>query len=300
MRDVDLGAALEGDLVDRETLRRRAAVGSRAPAARSTSNWPDSASSSERARSSRSTVARNPIRPKLIANTGTPLPACLRSARRVAPSPPSTRHTSGVVAVVRRRTRASRPPRAPRPSAGASPPRSPSGRSWVKTSTVRIRGTVVPLIGAAGSSSASRAAVIRSSTPPRSASVHHMKLSRLPAGPGRPEEQYRWTLSPSATCRLSRGDQRLEPVLGLPHHAPLAHAPAPELELRLDESEHVEARGGAGDHRRQDLGQGDEGEVHHDQIRAGTAETRAAGCGRSTRSMTVTRGSSRRRQSSSP
>ena len=25
--------------------------------------------------------------------------------------------------------------------------------------------------------------------PPRAGSVHHMKLSRLPAGPGRPEEQ---------------------------------------------------------------------------------------------------------------
>ena len=57
------------------------------------------------------------------------------------------------------------------------------------TSTVRIFGTVVAAHEGATSSSVSRAAAIRSSTPARAGSVHHMKLSRLPAGPGRPEEQ---------------------------------------------------------------------------------------------------------------
>ena len=93
-----------------------------------------------------------------------------------------------------------------------------------------------------------------------------MKLSRLPAGPGRPEEQYRWTPSPTARAASPAEHQRLQPVVGVPHDPTLPHPAAPQFELRLHQREQVEARRGAGDHRGQHLGEGDEREVHHDQV----------------------------------
>ena len=124
-----------------------------------TSNCPVSASSSERGRSSRSTVARNPIRPKLIANTGTPVPACLRSARSVAPSPPSTMQMSACGAPSLARSNTSSTPAVARSlgRAAGSPPRSPRGRSCVKTSTVRIVRNGGPAHDVATSSSVARA-----------------------------------------------------------------------------------------------------------------------------------------------
>ena len=119
---------------------------------------------------------------------------------------------------------------------------------------------------ATASGSASRAAATRSCTPSRAASVHHTKLSRLPAGPGSPEEQYPWTLMPGLQRRLTRRHQRLEAVGRVAHHAALADAVAADLELRLHEREQVEPRGRAGRHGGQHLGQADERHVDHDQL----------------------------------
>ena len=87
---------------------------------------------------------------------------------------------------------------------------------------------------------------------------------------GRPG-QARGAVPLHARARAARAaspadDQRLEAVVGVAHDPALAHPAAPELELRLHQREQVEARRGAGDHRGQDLGQGDEREVHHDQV----------------------------------
>ena len=86
----------------------------------------------------------------------------------------------------------------------------------------------------------------RSTRPGRAASAIQTKLSRLPAGPGRPEEAKPSTdVAERAGEALAGGRERGAPVGGVADHAALADAPPPDLELRLDESQAVEPLGGA-------------------------------------------------------
>ena len=125
-------------------------------------------------------------------------------------------------------------------------------------------------------------------TPPRAASVHHMKLSRLPAGPGRPEEQYPCTLMPRRARRLSGGHERLQAVVGVAHDAALpdaAHAPARTAASRARAGRSAARRRR---HRRQHLGQADERQVDHDQV-GRVGKRRRLRRRAFTRSITVTR-----------
>ena len=92
--------------------------------------------------------------------------------------------------------------------------------------------------------SALRAAASRSSAPPaRPGSASHTKVSRLPAGPGRPEERVAEHRQAELGAReLAHRDQRRAPVVGRAHDAALPHALAAHLELRLDHRQQVEAR----------------------------------------------------------
>jgi len=69
---------------------------------------------------------------------------------------------------------------------------------------------------------------------------------------------------------LGGGDHvqhRLAPVLGGPHDAALAGPARTELELRLDHAQQLAVRRQASGERREELGEGDEGDVHGDQRR---------------------------------
>ena len=62
------------------------------------------------------------------------------------------------------------------------------------------------------------------------------------------------------------GDERRAAIVGRAHDAALAHPLAPDLELRLDHGQRVEALRAAGEHGGQHLGQGDEGEVGDHEV----------------------------------
>ena len=191
-------------------------------AARACSNSPANARSKSASSPSGSSVARKPTSPKLTANTGTPVPAYSRSAVRIVPSPPITtqRSTSrderrvdvdarrraleavlarllGVEA--QRHARACARRRSARASALAVSP----ARRWVSTVATRLtaRPRAPPPRG--------RARAPRGRPRPASANV-----SRLPAGPGSPEEA-----KPSTAAPCSRA------AAPTAHAAPRAAAP---------------------------------------------------------------------------
>ena len=93
--------------------------------------------------------------------------------------------------------------------------------------------------------STSRAAASTSaSARPRPGSAIQTNVSRLPAGPGRPDErEARGRDTPSSRGRSPTADQRRAAVVGGAHHPALAHALAADLELRLDQRQAVEALG---------------------------------------------------------
>ena len=94
LRDTPVLTSVEGDVVDGEL---RTPLGARHASAGSsiTSISPAKARSTPSSSSHGSTVARNPIAPKLTANTGTEVPANSRRADRIVPSPPRTSARSG-------------------------------------------------------------------------------------------------------------------------------------------------------------------------------------------------------------
>ena len=111
--------------------------------------------------------------------------------------------------------------------------------------------------------STSRAAASRSSTPAPSA-PHQMKLSRLPFGPGSPDEAKPRTARPSPRAASADGHQRLAPIVRRAHH-PAPGPPPPELELGLDQGQDLAAGRQTAGHRGQHLGQRDEGDVDRRQ-----------------------------------
>ena len=126
-----------------------------------------------------------------------------------------------------------------RRSARASPARCRSTRRWVNTDAALTR---PPPPGRR------RGPRSRPAGPARPATVN---VSRLPAGPGRPDDAKPIT-APRARRPATRGDRRA-PRRGVPHHAALPDVPAAHLELRLDHHQAVERSARAGQHRREHL-----------------------------------------------
>ena len=133
----------------------------------------------------------------------------------------------------------------------------------------------------------------RGRRPPRPPPPHQTKVSRLPFGPGRPEEakprigEARARGPPAATARIASRRSA-----GVADDA-LADPLAAELELRLDHRQQLAARREAARDRGQDLGQRDEGDVDRRQSRARRAGRPGSSSRALSRSITVTRGSSR-------
>ena len=196
---------------------------------------------------------------------------------RIVPSPPSTTARSVSPAGSAPSTAPSRSVRpcfstscaGTRTSTPASTARSitRSRAAAVCAGLRRVKTVIEPrwLHGSAFRAAASKSCV----APSRPASASHTKLSRLPAGPGRPDGGVaRARLRPSSsTAKRPTATQRGAARVGRPDDSPSTHLVAAGLELRLDQGEAVEARRGAADHRREDLGERDEGHVDHDQVR---------------------------------
>ena len=215
-----------------------------------------------------SSVARKPTSPKLIANTGTSDAGELAQAGedRAVAAEHDAEVDVGVVALdeldplaaldavlagllgVEHERRAG----APR-----------GGRQLAEGVADAVAAPVGHDDGLHASTSASRAST---STPPRAPSPSHTNVSRLPAGPGSPEEAKPSTAAPSSTRAGGHRADRGPPRLGVAHHAAAAHVLAPGLELRLDHRQRVEALGRARQHGREHLAQRDEADVDHDQV----------------------------------
>ena len=201
--------------------------------------------------------------------TGTSVSAKRRSALRIVPSPPRTRHASGCP---------SRSSREPTPSAAApclersaspatsSHPASPASSTAKRTASVVCSGwvcersaTVLISAGPGARTFTARPPAPRARSPrrrgPSPPRVAHRNVSSLPFGPGqvrRGEPADRE--AELGTRRVATAHERLAPVLGGPDDARL-DASAAELELRLHHREQLairrEALGDRGDHLRE-------------------------------------------------
>ena len=134
----------------------------------------------------------------------------------------------------------------------------------------------------------------------RPASARQTNVSRLPFGPGSPEEWKPSTADAERRRGLADEDQGFAAVARVAHDAALADPAAAELELRLDHRQGVEAGRPRSEHGGEDLAQRDERDVDHDQVGSVRAGSPARCGGRCVRSITVTRGSVRSDQASSP
>ena len=219
--------------------------------------------------------------PKLTANTGTRRSRrYCRSVVRIVPSPPSTTARSvspagsapGSTSVRRLDAVLRRPP------PGGTRTSTPASRGQLDDAPQRVAGVLRPRVREDGEAarraahgSALRAAASRSSTRARRARPRRARRrSRgCPAGPGRPDEAKPSTDAPSSLARVL-GHGHAAPRAGPRARAPRRPCPTrsrPDLELRLDHGEAVEARRRCREHGRQHLRQRDERDVGHDQVR---------------------------------
>ena len=218
------------------------------PGSDRTSNSPANARLNPSSACSRSTVARNPISPKLTPNTGMPVPAYIRSAPRIVPSPPSAKQMSTSVRSSAFSSSA---------GAGSSPclavssglePEHGAGLAGERQQRLdRRRRLRRPAVGENRGAadrvhgSTVRAARSRSSTPapPRLRQPHErLAVALRPGQPRAGVAEHRRAERPGGAADI---DQRGAPQLGIADHAALADRLAPDLELRLDQREAVEA-----------------------------------------------------------
>ena len=217
------------------------------PGSSSVSKSPENARSKSASSPSGSIVARKPTSPKLTANTGTRVPAYSRSAVRIVPSPPITMHRSTSrrerrVELEPLARRAGRACASPRRRSAASPPPAAAAPTSARD---RGRGVGRAAVGEDGRHAHAHGSTARAAArgprprPARPASASHTNVSRLPAGPGSPEDAKPSTAAPAAARPRDRHD-RLAPQRRIAHHAALADPLAPDLELRLDHHQRVE------------------------------------------------------------
>ena len=237
------------------------------------SKSPENARSKSSSSPSGSSVARKPTSPKFTAKTGTPLLAYARSAVRMVPSPPITtqtstsressavelqpgaRHQAVLAGLARRRSGASRR----RARASISAPRAgavSAARRWVSTVATRFTAHLQARRGVEIGDRArrGRARPARRTSP------------GSPPGPAAPRRRTRAPPRPRPRRRVATRDDRLTPQRGIADHAALADPVAADLELRLDHDERVEPLRGAREHRREHLGERDEGHVGDDEV----------------------------------
>ncbi len=143
-----------------------------------------------------------------------------------------------------------------------TPARRAAAISSRRATAVSVDAAVGEHGGGLHASTPSSAATTSVSAPARPSSANHTNVSRLPAGPGRPDG------AKPCTERRAGGDgrDRLAAELHVAHHAALADTLPPHLELRLDHRQAVVPRRGHAEHGRQHLPQGDERDVDHDQV----------------------------------
>ena len=112
----------------------------------------------------------------------------------------------------------------------------------------------------------------------------------LPFGPGSPDGWKPRTEAPRLGGGRRDVEQRAAAQRAVADDAAAADEPAPDLELRLDERERVEARRRAGEHRPEHGAQRDERDVGHDHLGSVGQRARARRLRALKRSITVTRG----------
>ena len=209
-------------------------------------------------------MARKPTSPKLIANTGTPVPAKSRRPVRIVPSPPSTmqRSTSRVVGLDELDPLAALEAvlaglLGVEHERGAGAPRERDelaqrlGRVAVAAAVGLDDGPHLDLRD-------------RHGVPTRCSAEPQERLAVAGRAASADGAKPR-TAAPSAR----RADGRRSPrgALRVAHDAAAADVLAPDLELRLDHRQRVEALGRAGEHGREHLAQRDERDVDDDQVR---------------------------------
>ena len=113
---------------------------------------------------------------------------------------------------------------------------------------------------------AERGLEVAATAPSRAASASQRNVSRLPLGPGSPEDTAPRTAAPSSRAQAATARTAARRSASSRTTPPLPTRSRPGLELRLDHHEGVEARRGAGQQRGQHLAQRDEGEVGHDEV----------------------------------
>ena len=161
---------------------------------------------------------------------------------------------------------ASRASRTSAPIAG----RVSDGRRWVSTVAVRTGFTARP-----------RARRLRGPPPAPPRLGQPNERLEVALGARQPGAGVAHHGRPQPAGGRAHGHQRPPPRRGVPHDPALADLAPPDLELGLDQGQAVEPLGRAAEHGRQDLGQRDERDVDHDQVRrvgqlVGTQRARVA------------------------
>ena len=140
-------------------------------------------------------------------------------------------------------------------------------------------------------------AATSSTAPARPPSASHTNVSRLPAGPGRPDGAKPSTDAPRSRARAATATIAARRSAGSRTTPPLPTRSRPTSNCGLTIARQSNALGGAGQHRRQHLRQRDERDVDRRSGRARTGSASASSARAFMRSMTVTRSSLRSRQS---
>ena len=95
------------------------------------------------------------------------------------------------------------------------------------------------------------------------------KYSTLPAGPGSGEAVTASTPTPREWARSATVITVSTWSSGVTHHSPVPDPVLAHLELGLDHEQEVSVVGCGAQQRFEDQGQGDEGQIAHDQLRGG-------------------------------